>query len=144
MGSGENKMTAARLELFFVLALACIVMPPAFAADNDSSNDLINRYQRESSELAKRDLALKMIDAGVLKLSVTATKDVARIFGADWTPDVDVEEYKSYGIVHFAKQPTPPSSPSPAPVPFVGWYLVIHYNTKDNVVISWELSNVHK
>ena len=92
-----------RASRFLLLALACIIASLTVAAGN---TDLIARYQRESSELAKRDLALKMIDSGVLKLYATTSKDAAKIFGADWTPDMDVGEYKSYGIVHFAKQPT--------------------------------------
>src|SRR5581483_5407218 len=91
--------------------------------------DLIARYQKETSELAKRDLALNMIDAGVLKLYVSTSKDVARIFGTDWKPDIDVDDYKSYGIVHFAKQP--PSPPPGYAAADVGWYLVIRYNTKN-------------
>jgi hypothetical protein len=127
----------------------CVLVSLSVAAEHNPNSDLISRYQRENSELAKRDLALKMIDSGVLKLSATTSKDVAKIFGADWTPDIDVGEYKSYGIVHFAKQPTAPSpdpghDEPPVAVPFVGWYLVIHYNTKDQVVFAWELSNVHK
>jgi len=134
-------MKPARFHRFILPALASIVISSALAAQQHAASDLIERYQHESSELVKRDLALKMIDAGVLKRSVTTTTDVAQIFGTDWTQDVDVEEYQSYGIVHFAKQPT---GPSDGQVPFVGWYLVIHYNTKDPVVVSWELSNVHK
>jgi hypothetical protein len=133
---------------FLLAAMACIIMPPTVPAE-DATADLIIRYQRESSELAKRDLTLKMIDVGVLKLFKTTARDLEKIFGADWTPDMKVDQYGSVGFVLFAKQPKAPSPPPGADepdvqVPFVGWYLLVHYNTKDRAVFAWELSNVHK
>jgi hypothetical protein len=121
---------------FLLAAVTCIILPGNLAAQKDSGADLIRCYQRETSEIAKRDLALKMIDAGVLKLRVSTIEDVARIFGSDW----QVAD-ESYGVVYFAKQPTGSNDEQ---VPFVGWYLVIHYDAKSQVIHAWELSNVHK
>ena len=125
------------------LAIASIAHYSSISADENPGTDLVRRYHREASELAKRDLALKMIDTGVLKLYATTSIEVAKIFGSDWDPDVDAGESQSYGIVSFAKQPKADESEA-IQVPFVGWYMVIYYNTKDHVVIDWKFSNVHK
>ena len=120
------------------------IVPRSYTSDvasQDIGERLTHRYHEAKSEVEKRDLALKLIDVGVLRKFKTTQSDVARIFGADWTPDFDVGEYESYGIVHFARQPKGPDN---VQVPYVGWCLVIHYNTKDKVVVSWSLSDDHK
>jgi hypothetical protein len=122
---------------FLLGTLTCIIVSSNLVAQKDSGADLIRCYQRETSEIAKRDLALKMIDTGILKIGISTIEDVARIFGSDWQDT----SHESYGVVNFAKQPTGPDDEQ---VPFVGWYLVIHYDAKSQVIHAWELSNVHK
>jgi hypothetical protein len=125
-----------------VLLAATMVSSAIFAADPADSQDLIRRYKRETSELAKRDLTLKMIDTAVLKLHEATRKDIERIFGSDWQMFADdPEDVRPYGIVHFAKQP---SGPDTEQVPYVGWYLVVYYSPKSYVVVDWHISNVHK
>jgi hypothetical protein len=79
---------------FSLVALACIVTPSNVAGE-DAGADLIARYQRESSELVKRNLVLKMIDAGVLQRFRTRARDLANIFAADWAPDMKVDQHAS-------------------------------------------------
>ena len=110
-------------------------------AAQDAGDNLTKQYREARGEIEKRDLALKLMDAGVLRKHQTTEFDVARIFGADWTPNVDVGKYESYGIVYFAKQP---KGPNYVQVPRIGWYLVIHYDTKEKIVRSWILSDNHK
>jgi hypothetical protein len=131
-----------RTRFFVLIPLTCIIVPLSLIAQKDSGADLVRRYHRETSELTKRDLALKMIDAGVLKLHTTTRKDIVEIFGSDWQMFADdPEDERPYGIVHFAKQP---SGPDTEQVPFVGWYLAIFFSPKSYVVVDWRLSNVHK
>jgi hypothetical protein len=98
-------------------------------------------YQRETGELAKRDLALKIIDSGILKIGESTAEDVAKIFGKDWAPDLKVEKGESYGIISFAKQP--PETPA-GHVAGDGWYMVVYYSSTSKKVFDWDLSNVHK
>ena len=108
-------------------------------------HDLIHRYQRETSEFAKRDLALKMIDTGVLRLHGTTRRDIARIFGSDWHMfSDDPGESRPYGIVHFARQLEAPKTGPPIQVPYIGWYMVVYFSPKTYVVVDWHLSNKHK
>ena len=127
--------------------LACAILSllpalPAPAQDVPSKLGLATMYQREKSELIKRDLALKMIDSGLLKLYTTTAEDIAKIFGGDWMADVKVEKSQSYGIINFAKEPA--GAAPDAQKPYFGWYMVVYYNTGDRKVFDWDLSNVHK
>jgi hypothetical protein len=123
-----------------VALLAASLASPALGADPDPQ-DLIRRYQHETSELAKRDLALKMIDTGVLKFHSTTRKDVERIFGSDWSMFADdPEDARPYGLVQFAKQFDIPEG-NTSQIPYVGWYLAIFFSPKTYVVVDWQLSN---
>jgi len=102
---------------------------------------LVTSYQHETAELVKRDLALKIIDSGVLKIGESTAEDIARIFGKDWAPDLKVTGGESYGIISFAKQP--PETPA-GHVAGDGWYMVVYYNATSKKVFDWDLSNVHK
>src|SRR5262252_9286159 len=66
-----------------IIALLCFA---AIAATAGEREDLIIRYQKETSELAKRDLALKMIDSGAIRLFDTTVTEIAKVFGKDWQP----------------------------------------------------------
>jgi hypothetical protein len=106
--------------------------------------DLISRYQKETSELGKRELALKMIDAGVIKRAETKVADIARIFGNDWQVAGVLDKNRSRGFVYFAPQASPP--PDDAAIQWVphGWYLMIDYLTLSGQVENWCVSNLYK
>ena len=134
-----------RTRFFVLISLTCIIVPSSLVAQIDSGADLIRRYHRETSELTKRDLALKMIDTGVLKLHTTTRKDIVEIFGSDWHMFADdPEDSRPYGIVFFAKQIETLEGDSPVQVPYIGWYLAVFFSQKTYVVVDWRLSNVHK
>lgn len=120
----------------------CLGMAGARAQEPVSKLGLITSYQHEKSELIKRNLALKMIDSGLLKLGETTAEEVAKIFGTDWSPDLKVAGPQSYGIVSFFRMPD--GTPADAQNPYHGWYMVVYYNTQDRKVFDWDLSNVHK
>ena len=123
-----------------VACLAATLVSSTLGADPDPQ-DLIRRYRHETAELAKRDLALKMIDTGVLKFHVTTRKDIERIFGSDWRMfSDDPEDARPYGLVQFAKQLDIPEG-NTSQVPYVGWYLAIYFSHKNYVVVDWQLSN---
>ncbi len=102
---------------------------------------LVISYQRETAELVKRDLALKIIDSGILTLYESTTEDLAKIFGKDWAPDIKTDKDESYGIISFAKRP--PEAPA-GQVATTGWYMVVYYSAATKKVFDWDLSNVHK
>jgi hypothetical protein len=114
----------------------------ALAQEAPTRLGLVTSYAREKLELNKRDIALKMIDSGVLKLGETTAEDVGKIFGKDWTPDLKVAGAQSYGIISFFRQPD--GTAADAQNPYYGWYMVVYYNTTDRKVFDWDLSNVHK
>jgi hypothetical protein len=127
-------------------ALVCCSAPCCISAD-----DLVAQYQKEKNALVKRDLALKMIDTGMLELHKSKADDLAAIFGPDWWPAGRADPDISRGFVFFAKQPF--SKPcreqwekeiEPVQHALVGWYLFVHYGTKDHRVLSWWLSNLPK
>lgn len=131
--------------LFIALAYVCI------AAQCISAGDLVARYQKEKNPLVKRDLALKMIDTGILELHKSKADDLAAIFGPDWWPAGRESPGISRGFVFFARQPfSKPSAEQweketePVQHALVGWYLVVHYGTEDHTLLSWWLSNVPK
>ena len=124
----------------FTMALAG-ASPAQDEAPKISKLGLVTSYQRETSELAKRDVALKIIASGLLKIGESTADDIARIFGKDWAPDLKVSGGESYGIISFAKQP--PEMPA-GHVAGSGWYMVVYYSSTSKKVFDWDLSNVHK
>jgi hypothetical protein len=124
-------------------AIVCVCAATLTVAQQPPSKlGLVIGYQREKSELAKRDIALKMIDSGLLKLGETTEAEVAKIFGKDWTGDLKVAGDQSYGIIRFSSAPE--SATADAQAPRYGWYMVVYYNTTDRKVFDWDLSNVSK
>ena len=124
-------------------AIVCVCAATFSPAQQPPSKlGLVTGYQREKSELAKRDIALKMIDSGLLKLGETTEGEVAKIFGKDWTGDLKVAGAQSYGIIRFTSAPEGTSAD--AQTPHYGWYMVVYYNTTDRKVFDWDLSNVSK
>jgi len=124
-----------------IIALLCFA---AIAATAGEREDLIIRYQKETSELAKRDLALKMIDSGAIRLFDTTVTEIAKVFGKDWQPVGALGKGRSRGFVNFAQQPTPPPEKLAIQVPSVGSYLMIDYLTDSGQVEKWCVSNQHK
>ena len=126
--------------LIFAMAVAgaCLAQDEA---PKISRLGLVTSYQRETAELVKRDIALKIIDSGILKIGDSTADDIAKIFGRDWAPDLKVAGGESYGIISFAKQP--PETPA-GHVAGGGWYMVVYYSSTSKKVFDWDLSNVHK
>lgn len=134
----ENIRASVALALFGFIA----ILPCAEAQDETAKIPrlgLITSYQRETSELVKRDLALKIIDSGILKIHESTVDDIAKIFGRDWAPDLKVDSGECYGIVSFKQA----RDSVPGHVAGSGWYMVIYYRSADRKVFDWDLSNVH-
>jgi len=138
MGGMPLPFPPFRLVILSALLLGSVA-PSSRAQQPPSKLGLVTSYQHEKLELTKRDIALKMIDSGLLKLGETTAEDVAKIFGKDWNPDLGADGQKTYGIIRFSNP-----EPSADPQPYYGWYMVVYYGVKDRKVFDWDLSNVHK
>jgi hypothetical protein len=104
--------------------------------------ELASAYRAAKGDDAKRDVCIRAIDLGYIKVTAPL-ENVRALCGADFDEKVGTDPHdRQYGIVHFTPMQgvgRPPSAGSPY---FVGWYLVVYYY--HDQIDRYNLSNTHK
>ena len=129
-----------------LLLTICGVLTIAHAVDAPNSVEQLSaEYRRAAPNQPKRNVALRAIDAGIIREGASITL-AEQLFGKDFVDPVKLEpDGSGYGIVRF-EAPVPNSITKDGLLAsgyYRGWYLVIYYGT-DKRITRYKLSDEHK